>query len=371
MKLRVNAGPLRDAFNNVLSVVDKKNARPILTNCRVIVRDNQVAVAATDLEVSAEVITPANVEKEGEFCINAKNISDILREMPDEEMTLAINSEENTLKLECGKINYSLLIFESTDFPPLTFKTEEKPFDLEATHISNIINKASHAISTDETRLFLNGIFLKYMDGCLRSVAIDGHRLALVDTTEFTENNASLNEGIIIPRKGVNELKKIADSAKDQNLLFYVNDSYLCVNSGDSHFLSIRLISREYPNYEAVIPKQSSYELTVDKNSFLTAIKRIKILAAEKSNGIKLNLSEGALTLSANHPSFGDAKESISVDYAGKEMSIGFNAKYLMDAFSVMEGEEVQFSFNNELSPILLKSKATTDFLGIIMPLKL
>src|SRR5690606_3196743 len=188
MKIAIQSHSLRDAINKVLSVVDKKNSRPILTNCLLKTSGNKLELIATDLEVSAKIILDAKIEGEGSFCINSKNIADILRELPNDELILNVDNN-NLLNLSCKNINYSLLIIASDEFPQLTFQNSSSEFKLKTKQVTHIINKTSHAISTDETRLYLNGIYLQLTDSKLRAVAIDGHRLALLDTHEFIGEN--------------------------------------------------------------------------------------------------------------------------------------------------------------------------------------
>ena len=185
MKLLVQANILRDALNKILTVIDKKNTRPVLTNCLINVDDKKIELIATDLEVTAKLLLPANVERSGSFCINTKNIFDIVRELPDQLLELEINEQQNILNLNCEKISYSLLITDSSEYPHINFNTAGKPFELKAEDFQNIINKTSHAMSNDETRINLNGIFLQSLDSKLRAVAIDGHRLALLDIKNF------------------------------------------------------------------------------------------------------------------------------------------------------------------------------------------
>jgi len=371
MQVKVETELLRSALGKILSVVDKKNTRPILTNCLVKVAGGFITLQATDLEVSSKIILPAEVSDEGEFCLNSKNFFDILRELPNESLSLNIDKENNLLKAECGEIKYSLLITSNEEYPNLNFQGSSKSFELTADSILSFINKTHHAISTDETRPFLNGIYLQNTGDKLRAVATDGHRLALYDHQQANLNDALLSEGIILPKKGIYELKRMAESNLDSSVQISIDESFLYAQIREEYFLSVRLIARDYPNYQAVIPSQTSSSMTVDHNSFLNAVKRVKILANEKSNGVKLNLSGNQLTISANHPSLGDAVEKISVDYAGADFNIGFNAKYLIDTLSVFNEGIIEFKFNNELSPVIVESQNTQNFLGIVMPLKL
>lgn len=370
MKLIIPSQVLREAINKVLSVVDKKNSRPILTNCLLKTTGTKLELIATDLEVSAKIILPAQVEKEGSFCINSKNIAEILRELPNDDVVMSVDSS-NLLNLSCKNINYSLLITSAEEFPQLTFQNQSSEFRLKTKQISHIINKTSHAISTDETRLYLNGIYFQLTDSKLRAVAIDGHRLALLDTHEFIGDNKFLVDGVIVPRKGISELKKIADSYPEDDVSMSLDDSFMFVNARNEYYLSIRLIAREYPKYQTVIPAKTTNRFHIDRNAVLNAVKRIKILSNEKTNGVKLNIQKNELVISTNHPALGQASENLPISYDGKPTEIGFNAKYLLESLAVLNETDVTFEFNNELSPVVIKAEDIPEFLGIIMPLKL
>lgn len=371
MKLTIQSHILRDAINKVLTVVDKKNSRPILTNCLIKTGNNKIELIATDLEVSAKVILNAKIESDGSFCINSKNIADILRELPNDELVMSVDNSTSLLHLNCKNINYSLLITSAEEFPQLSFQNQNSEFRLKTKQIAHIINKTQHAISTDETRLYLNGIYLQLTDNKLRSVAIDGHRLALLDTNEFIGENKYLADGVIVPRKGISELKKIADSYPENEVSISMDDSFMFVNAKNEYYLSIRLIAREYPKYQTVIPSKTTNRFHIERNAILNAVKRIKILSNEKTNGIKLNIQKNELVISTNHPALGQAKETLPIAYEGAATEIGFNAKYLTDSLSVFNESDVTFEFNNELSPVVIKADDLPEFLGIIMPLKL
>jgi DNA polymerase III subunit beta len=371
MKFVIQAPILRDAISKLLTVVDRKNSRPILTNCLIKATGSTLELIATDLEVSAKLLLQAKIETEGSVCINTKNIADILRELPNDEVKLSVEGG-NQLNLICKKIDYQLMVTSAEEFPQLTFSNNSSEFKLKSKQILQIIEKTSHAISTDETRLYLNGIFMQQFDNKLRSVAIDGHRLALLDTAEFLGNNKNLADGVIIPRKGISELKKIAESYTDKDLTISLDDSFMFVQANNDYFLSVRLIAREYPKYQTVIPSKTTFSFSIDRNSIMNAVKRIRILSNEKTNGIKFAVKENELNISTKHPAMGEAIEILPITYSGKEMDIGFNAKYLLDSLSVMsEGSDVIFEFNNELSPVVIKATDLPDYLGIIMPLKI
>ena len=371
MKINIQSQTFRDGLNKVLTVIDKKNSRPILTNCLINAYENHIELIATDLEVMAKIKIPANVTEKGNFCINTKNIFEIVRELPDAEMVMDINQESNLLNISCKQINYSLLITNAEDYPQVNFQNSGESFNLKSEDVLKIINKTSHSVSTDETRINLNGIFIQKLDSKLRAVAIDGHRLALLDIHNFDSQNQSLVDGVIIPKKGITELKKIAESDLEANLQISLDDSFMYINSGENYYLSIRLIAREYPKYQTVIPSKTVNSMTIERNALYDAVKRIRILSNEKTNGIKTILTKNQLTISANHPSLGHATEILPVSYEGDDIEIGFNAKYMLDSLHVLDVAEIIYEFNNELSPVIMRSDEEPDFLGIIMPLKL
>ncbi len=205
----------------------------------------------------------------------------------------------------------------------------------------------------------------------LRAVAIDGHRLALLDTHEFIGENKFLSDGVIVPRKGISELKKIAETFPDDEVSISLDDSFMFVNARNEYYLSIRLIAREYPKYQTVIPSKTTNRFHIDRNAVLNAVKRIKILSNEKTNGVKFNIQKNELIISTNHPALGQAVETLPIVYDGKATEIGFNAKYLIESLMVLNETDVTFEFNNELSPVVVKADDLPEFLGIIMPLKL
>ena len=370
MKIKIDTESLRDALNKILTVIDKRNSRPILTYTLFTVSNERIYLSATDLEVSAKYSLNAETNGNASFCINAKNLFDILKELPNTDIHMSLEDGENLLKINCNDIHYSLLIYESEEYPNLHFGTENT-FVMDSDNLTNLIVKTSYAISNDETRLHFNGVFLQEVESKLRAVATDGHRLSLIETDITEQNNEALVNGVIIPKKGVYEIKKISESYPNTELTVSVDDSYMYINAKEEYHLGIRLIAREYPKYQSVIPGKTTYTLTADKDSIYNAVKRIKIMSNEKSNGVKVLIGDNQLTVMANHPSLGDARETIAVDYDGKEMEIGFNAKYLMDSFSILETEDIILELNNELSPILVRSNQLQNYLGIIMPLRI
>ncbi|MCB9094754.1 MAG: DNA polymerase III subunit beta [Halobacteriovoraceae bacterium] len=372
MKFSVEASLLRNGINKILSVIDKKSSRPILSNCLFSLEGDILNLFATDLDISSKVVLKVQSDGKGKFCVNSKNISELLRELPDEVLEIELDQTDNLLKLSCPSINFSILVSSAEEYPEITFSNVEnaEEYSLNSKDILNIINKTSYAMSTDETRLFLNGIFLQKNEGKLRAVAIDGHRLAMFDLQKNFETSKVLESGIILPKKGINELKKMAENY-DTEITVYLSESFLVASVQNENYLSIRLIAREYPKYQTVIPNKSSFKAICDKSVLVNAVKRIKIFSNETTNGIKFVFKGDQIELMANNDTFGEGHEVIGSVYNGDDLEVSLNAKYIMETLSVLDDGKISLELNNSLSPVVIRSDMTPEFLGIIMPLRI
>jgi DNA polymerase-3 subunit beta len=369
MKVKIENNQIKEALNTILSVVEKKSSRPILTNFFINIANNKFEIIGTDLEVSSKIILECQNDISKSFCINAKNFSDIIRELPDNTTELVFN-EDQTLHIYNGSIHYSLLTIGSEDFPVIEFKHLHNPIIFNSSEISSIVEKTSYAMSTDETRIQLNGIFCQLKDDKIRFVAIDGHRLAMIDSAKFSGSSDVLTKGAIIPKKGIFELKKLAD-LKNTEIEISFDQSFLYLSCDNKIFTSVRLISRDYPKYETIIPSKNSFTFTFDKNEMAQAIRRVKLLASEKNHAIKFKISKNNLLIHTQNPIYGKAEEALGINYSGTDLEIGFNAKNLLENINVFNEGEIQFEFNNSLSPVVMKSDSLNEFLSIIMPLKI
>ncbi len=366
MKFEVESGILKEALLHIIGSVDKKNLRPILSNSFFSLEQNKLIIMGSDLEVSAKTTLKVESEGAGKFCLNARNLMDIIRELPSKKVTFILDKDNSLLKINCEEINYSLIFSSAEEFPKLKF-LEQTDFSITSSLLNKILQKNQFAMSTDETRPYMNGIYFHKNADKLRSVATDGHRLALY---EIPINKLKFEQGFIIPRKGVSELRRLTDNLSEESIELSKDESFLYVKTG-SKDLSIRLVARDYPKYQAVIPQETKQIMTVKKSDFLTSVKRVKIVSSEKFNGIKLHLETGTLTLSANHPNLGSVSEKVAIDYTGEEFSLGVNAKYLLDVLSVLPDGEVTLKFNTSISPIIIYSDQEPEFLSIIMPMKI
>ena len=370
MDVLVNSTKLRLALARVLTILEKKSVvRPILSYTLFDISDNTIEIQATDMEVAVRITIQAEVEKKGRFCINARSFFDALRGFPDDQVKMKLC--ENSLQIESENIYYSLLVYESDEYPNLLFQHSDAILQISNDKMLDIISKTSHSISHDETRVHLNGIFFSEYNGQFRSVSTDGHRFAMIDTEVENFNPDILGDGIIVPKKGVFELKRMVENNENSSISLSVDDTFLYVSAGSDYFLSIRLIARHYPNYHNVIPQNPVRHFFVDKIVFLDAVKRVKIMSNEKSHGIIIKLMPSSMKITANDPSLGDAYERIPIKYEEEAMEIGFNANYLIDSLSIFEDGDVEFQFNNDIMPVIVKPVVRSDYLTIIMPLKL
>ncbi|MBT3234745.1 MAG: DNA polymerase III subunit beta [Bdellovibrionales bacterium] len=372
MQIRVSCEELKNIAGKILSVIDRKSTRPILTYALLTAKDGKVQLEVTDLEISTRLLIRAQTTEEGSCCINAKNFYDILKELPNKDIDLIVDPNRNELLVNCENIHYSLLVTKKDDFPTLLFDSDGDKFSINTDDMLNIISKTSHAISNDDTRMFLNGIFLQQLDSKLRAVATDGFRLSLVDL-ELDESRSivPLVDGVIIPKKGVYELKKMCESLPGETINLSLNSSFLYISGLEQYFLSIRLISRDYPQYQTVIPTKTSYKFSVERNVFLESIRRISIMSNEKTNGIKIKIGEDKMNITANHQSLGHAVEDLDINYRDKDINVGFNAKYLLETIQTFPDGDIDIELNNELSPIVIKSPNANNYLSIVMPLRL
>jgi DNA polymerase-3 subunit beta len=360
------------ALNKISGIVDRKNTRPILNNCLFQSENDQLWIYATDLEVSAKIGIKIVSKQNFHFCVNLKQLSDILRELPKGEIKLEHDVQNNLLHITCNEANFSILTADVKEYPALTFEHAKFNMTLSSQEILKIVDKVSYAMSQDETRIFLNGVFIHQIENSLKAVAIDGHRLALVELVGHNYNDPILNNGILIPRKGISELKRIATDAANLGdpIICYIDSNFLTAVLRDDE-VSIRLITREYPKYQTVIPSKCNLVLKLNKESFLAAVKRVRLLSNEQTQGIKLQIKPGLLELTSSHSNLGKANEKLSVEYDGQETEISLNGRYLVDALNSVDKDTILIEFNNSQSPLVIKTKDDPTTLSIIMPLRL
>lgn len=366
MKFSMERAALLSALGHVQNVVERRNTIPILSNVLMSADDNGINFVATDLDIEITEESQANVSAPGSVTAPAHTLYDIARKLPDgAEVSLMIGSD-GRLDVDAGRSHFTLPLLPAGDFPKMTADGFTHTFSLGPAELARLIDKTRFAISTEETRYYLNGIYLHSTEGKLRAVATDGHRLALAEMA--MPAGAEGLPGIIIPRKTVAELRRLIDGASD-NIELSVSEAKIRFKVG-SAILTSKLIDGTFPDYDRVIPKGNDKDLVIDNKVFSSAVDRVATISAEKSRSIKLSLEKDALALAVNNPEHGNAHEDLAVDYSFDPLEIGFNAKYLLDVSTQIEGRDIHFHLSDPASPALVKDTEDPGALFVLMPLR-
>lgn len=374
MKLSITKSEFLRGLGRIQSIVEKRNSMPILANVLIEApqksKDSKLHLAATDLEVGIRSLHLANVSEPGGLTVSAKKLFEIVRELPDENIELAATAN-SYLEIRCNRSRFTLAGTAVEEYPTLPEFSPEKTVPIPARVLSQMIERTMYAASVDETRYNLNGVYLEVLEGtgAIRLVATDGHRLACVDR-EIEGDATALASGVIIPRKGLGELKRLVDEDDSDviELAFASNSGF--ARKGDVT-LVMRLIEGEFPNYNQVIPKNLTRHLILPTDSLVQAVRRVALLSSERSRAVKLELSDGQLVITSSNPDLGDAREELDIDFSGEPLAIGFNARYLLDAINAVQSKEVRFSFQDELSPSRLSPPDDEKTIAIVMPMRI
>jgi DNA polymerase-3 subunit beta len=370
MRLTIERSALLKALNHVQSVVERRNTIPILSNVLLSAQGDSLKLTATDLDIEISEAASAEVERGGQTTAPANYLYDFVRKLPDgSAVKFDVSGDDPRLFISAGKSRLHLPILPAGDFPSMPSDGFETKFEIEPTDLGRLIDKTRFAISTEETRYYLNGIFFHTVDANgakLRAVATDGHRLALADAD--APKGAQGMPGVIVPRKTINELKRLLDDASDM-VEIAVSPQKIRFALGDA-VLTSKLIDGSFPEYARVIPKVNSNKLKVKNKVFADAVDRVATVSAERSRSVRLALDKDKITLTVNNPDAGVATEDIAADYGDDALEIGFNARYLMDVAGQIEGEEAVFELADSGSPTLVRDEADEHALYVLMPLR-
>ena len=380
MKLSISKKELRLGLGRMQGLVQTRTSMPILANVLLTASGSgaksALEIAGTDLEIgihSHHEGDALKVKSAGSVSVPARKLYDIVRELPNEPIELELR-DGVSLALRCGRSRFTLVGADVESHPTIPQfdggKAPKKPMQFQAPVLSQMIEYTMYASSPDETRYNINGVYLEAIQKTskLRMVATDGHRLALVERSAGTELGA-LKSGVIIPRKGLTELKRLVDEEGDEEVeLAFEGSNGLARRGGVT--LSIRLVEGDFPNYNEVIPKEADNRLTIASEPLLAALRRCVLLADEESNAVKLELEAGLLKISAKNNNQEDANEELDVDYAGKEIAVRFNARYLTEYLAVLATKEVEIGLKQGGDPAKLRPTDDPDTFAIIMPMR-
>ena len=366
MKFRISKESFQDGLQQVQSVVSSRATLPILSNVLLVVEDGQLKMTTTDLDIVVTgQVAVEEIEENGSTTLPARRLAGIVRELPASEIAIEVN-DDNAASMRCGNSFFKILGLPADDFPPAPRLEDVKEFKVSAQTLRDGLKKVSYAISTDETRYVLNGIFFSLKDHKIALVATDGRRLAMTDSDiEFPESQEC---NVIVPTKAVNELQRLLKDAGDkEEVRLSISAKQIAFETKDNLLVS-KLIEGNYPNFRQVIPGQAKHRVTLEREAFLSAVQRVSLLAQEKSNSVKITFSKGGIEILANAADIGEARESLAVKYNGPDMAIAFNPEYLMAPFRNLDEDEVHLDLIDEVSPGVIR--INTPFLYVLMPMR-
>jgi DNA polymerase III subunit beta len=359
------------------SVAGRKTTLPILSHILLEWEKNSLYLTGTDLETGIREELVAKIHQKGKASVSAKKLYEIVRELPEEAIHIQ-KKENHWITLQCGKSVFNLAGLDPEEFPSLPTYQEENFSTVSNQLIREMIEKTVFAASNEESRYHLNGVlFAQTKQGStemLRMVATDGHRLSLIDR-ENQKIRGLEEKGMIIPKKGILEIKKIiGDRNGDEEMGVYFNATHGFFKMGKS-LTVIRLIDGEFPEYEQVVPKGNDKKLMMAKEKMVSSLKRVSTMASERMEGVKFSLKKNSVEMTSTHQDFGDAQEEVEVAYEGPPLQVGFNARYLIEAISVIDTEEILLELKDEGSPGILRPSSSapgpSNQFCIIMPMRL
>jgi DNA polymerase-3 subunit beta len=363
IKFSVTKENILQGLDRVQSVVSSRTTLPILSNALVKADEKGLNLAATDLDVGVRCVVEATVSKGGGTTLPARRLFSILREAPSAQIDVEVD-ERNAASIRSGSSFYKIMGLPEEEFPPFPEKSGGKIIKIAQSVLRDMLKKTAYAVSNDETRYVLNGVFMSYKADKLGVVATDGRRLALIEQ-EMEVPKGSEAEWIL-PTKAVTELQKLLSDNGDITL--YVGENQIIADLNGTTLFS-KLVEGNYPNFRQVIPTEVKERITLEREYFLSALHRVSIMASEKTQSVKLSFSKGKLVISAITPDVGEAKEDLSINYKGKDLAIAFNPQFMMDPLRNLDADEIFLELTDELSPGVIKIQG--HFLYVIMPMRL
>jgi DNA polymerase III subunit beta len=368
MNLTIAKEQILNGLQSVQNVVSTRTTLPILSNVLVRAAEGRVEFTATDLDVTISCSVEGNVSKPGATTIPVKKLFGIIRELSAPEIEMETD-DKNVTSIRAGSSYFKIRGLAAEEFPPLPKFKEDKRVTIPQEKLRGMLKKTSFAISTDESRYVLNGIFLSLKDHKITMVATDGRRLALVDE-EADVAEKSQGE-FIVPSKAVNELGRLLQDKGEVDVNFSENQAAFTLKSekGPGVLIISKLIEGNYPNYRQVIPAETKERIALPREEFLHALRRAEIMTSDKQNSVKLAFGKNQLAITANSPDVGEARETMAVNYKGKDLAIAFNPTYLIEPLNALGVDEVFIELIDELSPGVLKING--PFLYVVMPMRL
>ena len=368
MKIIIAKDKIISGLQAVQSVVSTRTTLPILSNVLLRAEEGKLEFTVTDLDVTVACAVEAKIEKPGATTVPVKKLFDIVRELNGGDIEIE-KDEKNITTIRSGGSFFKINGLSADEFPPILKLKDEKKIGLTQETLKGMLKKTSFSVSTDESRYVLNGIYISLKENKITIVATDGRRLALVD--EEVEISEKSSGEFIVPAKAVSELNRLLQDKGEVELRFCENQASFELKGEklSSILLTTKLIEGNYPNYRQVIPGEAKERITVGREELLQALRRAEIMTSEKANSVRLNFGRNNLTITANSPEVGEARETMAINYKGKDLAIAFNPRYLIDPLNALAVDEVSIELIDELSPGVLKING--PFLYVVMPMRL
>ena len=366
MKFIAEKAQIVDSLQNAAAVAERRQTIPILANLRLKTVDGKLEVTATDLEIQIKTFSELiEIEEEGETTVSARKMSELCRSLPEGE-NLNFSLSNGKLTVSSSNFHADFATISSDDFPEIEINEEQTPITVESSVLKRLLSKTSFSMASQDVRYYLNGMLLEIIGNKINGVSTDGHRLAF---STATTNAADLEVRNILPRKAVLELSKLL-SPNEGTVELLIGASYVDVRSENLSFSS-KLIDGKYPDYNKVFPTGEPLPLEISKEILQSALSRASVLSNEKYRGVRFQLSQNKLKLTANNPEQESAEEEVDVIYKGSELEVGFNIGYLLDVLNSIESETVSFEFYGEDSSCIIKEQNSEDDVYVIMPMRL
>ncbi len=369
MEVRIGRDHFLSGVQKVQGIVEPKGAMPILSHLLLSTEKDGICIQATDLEIGTRGFYPANVASKGAVALNARKLFDIIRELPDQEIHLQ-KEDNDWVTIKCGKSKFRLPGLPAKDFPALPEYSEDAIMEFSSVLLREMVRKTFFAVSPDETRQALNGLLLEKENDRANLVGTDGHRLALINRPLLKAGSGGDDPtSFLLPKKALTELLKLMD-AEDQTFQFSAKNNHLAFIQGRQVIVS-RKIEGKFPNYRQVIPADNKLKVRANREDLIHALKRVALLADEKSKMVRFEIQKGLLTLISDNTELGAAREEMAVEYDGDEVVVGLNARYVLDVLSVVDDDEVTLNLKDQNHSCMITVDGDKDYLSIVMPMRL
>ncbi len=370
MELKIQRDELFKCVSRVQSIIERRSNMPILSTILLSAKGSIVNISATDLELGFQQVVPANVIKEGSVTISGRKLFEILKESRKHEFYIK-EKENNRVFLSDNVARFELACLPADEYPSFIEPEEIIMVEVDGETLSEMINKTIYSVTREEAGFKLSGVFTEKVlhdeNIFLRMVTTDGHRLSMIDKYFTKLESLELRNGVMIPKKGMSEINKLASEGGTIKIGF---EQKKCVAKKDNALLVIRLLESKFPDYHSVIPQEENISININRESFLEAMRKMLILSNERYRAVKITIKKNIMDLVSTNPDLGEAQENMEIDYQGENLEMGFNPQYFVDAVQSMESEFIILSFIDNTKPCIIKGEADKGFLGLVMPMR-